>query len=74
MKEGVNTSTVVTKEKLTKKKKHLTLRLTKSNQWVGVDHAVRIQSLNSLPMTSSVERKENDSDDDMYDMLKIYEQ
>ena len=25
-------------------------------------------------MTSSVERKENDSDDDMYDMLEIYEQ
>ena len=25
-------------------------------------------------MTSSVERKENDSDDDMYGMLEIYEQ
>ena len=25
-------------------------------------------------MTSNVERKENDSDDDMYDMLEIYEQ
>ena len=57
-----------------KKKKILTLRLTQSNHWVGVDHAARIQSLNSPPMTSSVERKENDSDDDMYDMLEIYEQ
>ena len=35
-----------------KKKKKLTLRLTQSNQWVGVDHAA--------PMTSSVERKENE--------------
>ena len=25
-------------------------------------------------MTSTVERKENDSDDDIYDMLEIYEQ
>ena len=25
-------------------------------------------------MTSSVQKKENDSDDDMYDMLEIYEQ
>ena len=25
-------------------------------------------------MTSNVERKENDSDNDMYDMLEIYEQ
>ena len=65
----------------TKKKKKtitiiiiLTLRLTQSNQWVGVDHAARIHLLNSPPMTSSVERKENDSDDDMYDMLEIYEQ
>ena len=51
-----------------------TLRLTQSNQWVGVDHAARIHSLNSPPMTSSVQKKENDSDDDMYDMLEIYEQ
>ena len=57
-----------------KKKGILTLRLTQSNQWVGVDHAARIHSLNSPPMTSNVERKENDSDDDMYHMLEIYEQ
>ena len=59
-----------------KKKKNgiLTLRLTQSNQWVGVDHAARIHWLNSPPMTSNVERKENDSDDDMYHMLEIYEQ
>ena len=42
-----------------KKKKNgiLTLRLTQSNQWVGVDHAARIHWLNSPPMTSNVERK-----------------
>ena len=40
-------------------------KIPQSNQWVGVDHAARIYSLNSPPMTSSVERKENDSDDDM---------
>ena len=57
-----------------KKQKKITLRLTQSNQWVGVDHAARIHWLNSLPMTSNVERKENDSDDDMYHMLEIYEQ
>ena len=57
-----------------KKKKLLTLRLTQSNQRVGVDHATRIDSLNSPPMTSSVEKKKNDSDDDMYDMLEIHEQ
>ena len=34
----------------------LTLRLTQSNQWVGVDHAARIQLLNSPPMTGSVEK------------------
>ena len=62
------------KKKRERKKGILTLRLTQSNQWVGVDHAARIHSLNSPPMTSSVERKENDSDDDMYDMLEIYEQ
>ena len=56
------------------KRKILTLRLTQSNQWVGVDHVVRIHLLNSPTMTRSVERKENDSDDDMYDMLEIYEQ
>ena len=33
----------------------LTLRLTQINQWVGVDHAARIQLLNSPPMTGSVE-------------------
>ena len=35
----------------------LTLRLTQSNQGVGVDHAARIHSLNSLPITSSVKKK-----------------
>ena len=34
----------------------LTLWLTQSNQWVGVDHAARIQLLNSPPMTRSVEK------------------
>ena len=34
----------------------LTLWLTQSNQWVGVDHAARIQLLNSPPMTGSVEK------------------
>ena len=45
----------------------LTLRLTQSNQWVGVDHAARIQLLNSPPMTGSVEKK-NECDDDNYDI------
>ena len=49
----------------TKKKKNkkliiiiiiFTLRLTQSNQWVGVDHAARIHSLNSPPMTINVEK------------------
>ena len=34
----------------------LTLRLTQSNQWIGVDHAARIQLLNSPPITGSVEQ------------------
>ena len=34
----------------------LTLRLTQSNQWVGVDYAARILLLNSPPMTGSVEK------------------
>ena len=34
----------------------LTLRLTQINQWLGVDHAARIQLLNSPPMTSSFEK------------------
>ena len=34
----------------------LTLRLTQSNQWVGVDHAPRIHLLNSPPMASSVDK------------------
>ena len=58
MKKGVNTSTVVTKEQLTKKiieiKIILTLRLTLSNQCVRVDHAARIHLLNSPPMIDSV--------------------
>ena len=64
----------ITYNKKKKKNDILTLRLTQSNQWVGVDHAARIHWLNSPPMTSNVERKENDSDDDMYHMLEIYEQ
>ena len=47
----------ITHKKKKKKKKKLTLRLTQSNQWVGVDHAAQIHSLNSPPMASSVERK-----------------
>ena len=34
----------------------LTLRLTQIDQWLGVDHAARIQLLNSPPMTSSFEK------------------
>ena len=34
----------------------LTLWLTQSNQWVGVDHATRIHLLNSPPMTGIVEK------------------
>ena len=46
----------------------LTLRLTQSNQWVGVDYAARILLLNSPPMTGSVEKNKmvvmmNDNDD-----------
>ena len=44
------------KKKKERKKGILTLRLTQSNQWVGVDHAARIHLLNSPPMTSSVEK------------------
>ena len=45
-------------QRITYKKnlKKLTLRLTKSNQWVGVDYAARIHSPNSSPVTSSVEK------------------
>ena len=62
MKEEVNTSTVVTKENLQKNYNNkikiiLILRLTQSNQWVGVDHATQIQFLNSPPVTGSVEKK-----------------
>ena len=39
-----------------KKRLILTLRLTKSNQWVGVDHAAQIHSLNSPPMASGVDK------------------
>ena len=46
--QHLNTLTVVTKDLLTKAKSLiLAIRLTQSNQWVGVDHAARIQSLNS---------------------------
>ena len=62
MKEEVNTSTVVTKENLQKNYNNkikiiLILRLTQSNQWVGVDHATQIHFLNSPPVTGSVEKK-----------------
>ena len=33
----------------------LTLRLNKSNHWVGVDHATQIHSLSTPPMTSSAD-------------------
>ena len=36
----------------------LTLRLTESNQWVGVDHAARIQLLHSPSITGSVEKNQ----------------
>ena len=66
------------KNNLKKKKKLiikiLTLWLTQNNQWVAVDRATQIHLLNSPPMTSSVEKKENEGDDDMYDMFEIYEQ
>ena len=39
-----------------KKRLILTLRLTQSNQWVGVDHAAQIHSLNSPPMASGVDK------------------
>ena len=45
------------KKKKNKIKIILTLRLTQSNEWVGVDHAARIQLLNSSPMTGSFEKK-----------------
>ena len=44
------------KKKKERKKGILTLRLTQSNQWVGVDHAARIHLLNSPPMASSVDK------------------
>ena len=43
-------------KKKKKETENFTLRLTKSNQWVGMDHAARIQLLISPPMTSSVEK------------------
>ena len=61
-------------QRITYQKKKLTPRLTQSNQWVRVDHASQIHSPSSPRMTNSVEKKENGSDDDMYDMLEIYEQ
>ena len=44
------------KKKKERKNGILTLRLTQSNQWVGVDHAARIHLLNSPPMTGSVDK------------------
>ena len=35
----------------------LTLRLSQSIQWVGVDQAARIHLLNSPPMNGSVDKK-----------------
>ena len=46
------------KQRVTYKNKNcliFTLRITQSNQWVGVCHAARIHSLNSPPVTSSVD-------------------
>ena len=37
-------------QRITYKKKQLTLQLTQGNQWVAVDHAARIHLLNSPPM------------------------
>ena len=34
----------------------LTLRFTQNNQWVEVDHAARVQLLNSRPVTGSAEK------------------
>ena len=34
----------------------ITLRLTKNNQWVGVDHLTQIHSLNSPEMTICVDK------------------
>ena len=50
MKEGITPqrcSPRITYKKKEKRKITLTLRFTQSNQWVGVDHAARIHSLNS---------------------------
>ena len=52
----------------------LTLRCTQSNQCVGVDRAARIHSLNSPPITKKKNKKQHDSDDNMYDMLDMHEQ
>ena len=54
----------------------LTLRLTESNQWVRVDHATRINLLNSPPMTGSVDDDKDDiSNNDKRKMiLDMYEQ
>ena len=41
---------------ISKKRLILTLRLTQSNQWAGVEHASRIHLLNSTPATSSVDK------------------
>ena len=43
-------------QRITYKKKKLPAWLTQGNQWAGVDHATWIHLLNSLPMTSSVEK------------------
>ena len=44
------------KKKKERKNGILTLRLTQSNQWVGVDHAARIHLLNSPPMTGTADK------------------
>ena len=64
--------------------KKLTLRLAQSNQWVGVDHADRIHSLNSPSTTSNAEKNkmivmmtmiinDNDKRKMILDMYEQYE-
>ena len=55
---GYQRITYKKKRKKEKKRLILTLWLTQSNQWVGVEHAARIHSLNSPPITSSANQNE----------------
>ena len=52
-----------------KKRLILTLCLTQSNQWVY--HTVRIYSMNSPPMISNVDKKNENNDDDINDKIKM---